>query len=327
MSRKIGGDAVEQHVLIDISNILHRAFHSVFPNFNGGEPGAKSSRVTIRTLEILNSVLRGIPNKDKVCIFFDGKPERRIASYDAYKANRKSKNILDSIWEKTLVDGHFVRTELDLISHIFSLLGCDTYFNPSEEADDMIASYIKHNPGKVKVIISDDKDFFQLLSDPKVVILRPTSNEFIDADKSARFWIKDESGCDVKPEHVRMFKSLCGDPSDNIKGVFRLNKKTAASLCDARDIDDLLANKIGSLSHLDKQKIISSEQIIRRNWDLVSFNDTIDVSSYVTSGSKNIELARKVIENDLQSHVALSGFCRIDFAAKHALLPEWYNDL
>jgi len=91
------------------------------------------------------------------------------------------------------------------------------------EADDVIAYYTKHYKKYddwVKIIISSDKDFYQLLDD-KTVIYRSSKKEFV-----SRKNIIEEYG--IHPNNFALARALAGDSSDNIKGVSRIGLPTVS---------------------------------------------------------------------------------------------------
>jgi len=65
------------------------------------------------------------------------------------------------------------------------------------EADDVIATLVRSEPNEQFIIESTDVDFMQL---PNVRIAR-------------------EKPAPVEPQYMRLYKTLVGDPSDNIGGL------------------------------------------------------------------------------------------------------------
>ena len=92
----------------------------------------------------------------------------------------------------------------------------------SMEADDVIAYICRLEQfGEwQKVIISSDKDFFQLLDD-KTVVYRPIQKQVLN-----KKYILDEFG--VHPNNFALARAMAGDRSDNLPGVKGVGVKTAA---------------------------------------------------------------------------------------------------
>ena len=87
------------------------------------------------------------------------------------------------------------------------------------EGDDLISNYIiNKNDNEKIVIVSSDKDLTQLISD-KVVIFNPRTKEFITKDNSV-----EKLG--IRYDNIVTEKILCGDASDNIKGIKGVGEAT-----------------------------------------------------------------------------------------------------
>ena len=315
--RRPGG--LERHVLVDGNNLIHRAYYAyVNSRYERGEPllsgpGGYPTGVIYGSLFMLSSWLYSIPDITKISIFFDGYSKRRKTLDPEYKSNRdlnsdRGLKLTSSssavCLNKVLLDGYSSSSEVDTLSHIFSLLGCDVYHDPNEEADDLIASFCRSNRDSVRVIVSADKDFFQLLVDPRVACYVPgiDGDRFFDAEKSAKHWARMNKGSHpaVLPSHVRMFKALCGDSSDGIHGVERLRKKVAVSLCHHQSIDDLYASGLPGMSPSERDKAVLMRDRIRLNYDLVGLDESIDLSSRIREpGRPSFSLATNILHQDL----------------------------
>ena len=87
------------------------------------------------------------------------------------------------------------------------------------EADDLIAYYVKHKKPEEKiVIVSNDRDLTQLIRDDVTVYL-PNLKKFVTPKNH-----KELMG--YPSENVVVKKILCGDTSDNIKGIKGLGEAT-----------------------------------------------------------------------------------------------------
>lgn len=315
--RRPGGSEVKRHVLVDGNNLIHRAYYAyVQSRYEKGEPllsgpGGYPTGVIFGSLSMLSSWLYSISDITKISIFFDGYSKRRKLLDPTYKSNRDSTDhglkLVDSSsnirFGKTLRDGYASSCEIDALAHVFSLLGCDVYHNHNEEADDLIASFCKHHPDSVRVIVSADKDFFQLLVDPRIICYIPgvDGDRFFDAERATSHWSRLNKGKHpaVPPTHVRMFKALCGDSSDHIKGVERLRKKIAINFCHHRNVDDLYSNGFPGASESELNKIMAMRDRIRLNHDLVGLDDSIDLSLCIREvGHPDFTTALDIIRQD-----------------------------
>ncbi len=314
--RHIGGAETKRHVVVDGNNVLQRAFYVfVEGRLKDGRPlmsGPKGypTGIIYGFLTFLCSWLYEMQPFTSVSIFFDGAPVRRRALDPTYKIKREdTKHDLKLFGEETvkiplrLRDGFEAESDIAVLSHILQLLGCDVYHNHAEEADDLIASFCKQHPDSVRIVVSDDKDFFQLLTDPRVVMFRPGSKEqrFVDAAASAEVWGRLLKGKHPKVPcgQVRMFKSLCGDNSDSIPGVPLLRKKTAMTVCHLPTVEDVFASGLTSFSNGERTKTLEHRARIEMNWRLVGLQDDLDLSSSLQPGKKDYQLAVDICREDL----------------------------
>ena len=90
------------------------------------------------------------------------------------------------------------------------------------EADDVIAKVARHKRYRKweKVIVSSDKDFFQLCS-KSTVVYRPIQNVTMTVEKLIE---KDK----IHPNNYALARALVGDPSDNLPGIRGIGMKTVA---------------------------------------------------------------------------------------------------
>ncbi len=111
------------------------------------------------------------------------------------------------------------------------------------EADDVIATLATQAAarGMQAVIVSGDKDFYQLIG-PRIVLLNPGRG----GPAAVEEHVVDESNArqrlGVPPERVTDYLALVGDVSDNVPGVRGVGEKTALELLTAYgDLDAILA--------------------------------------------------------------------------------------
>ena len=141
------------------------------------------------------------------------------------------------------------------------------------EADDIIAYVCQM--GKYseyqKVIVSSDKDFFQLCDD-KTIIYRPSmkpDKKYMTAKKAI-----EEFG--IHPVNFALARAIDGDSSDNIPGVPGIGLKTVAKrfpfLSEEKDysVQDLVkyCTEIDNKSSV-YQKIVDNKDLILKNFNLM----------------------------------------------------------
>ena len=136
--------------------------------------------------------------------------------------------------------------QIELIRRLVETLGVPAIDAEGYEADDVIATLATRlaADGHEVVIVTGDRDAYQLVQDPLVKVLynRRGVTDYVLYDEAG---IEERTG--VRPELYPFLAALRGDPSDNLPGVPGVGEKTAAKLVNTYgDVDSLFA-------HLDEQ--------------------------------------------------------------------------
>lgn len=302
----------ERIILIDGNNVIRRA-HAVYVELleKRGDPAILSpsglpTGLIQGTLGMLSDWIPSIRRPTRIVFFKDGTSQRRRSVDPGYKA-RESKSFGSGSRMYHLADGHIADGDLQVIDHILGLLGVDVCYLPTEEADDLIASFIRaSSPNTIHFIISSDKDFYQLVND-NVIQYRPgvEGNRFFDPER-----VEQDFG--VPPKDVRMFKSLTGDATDTYKGVFRLRKKVAASLSRNPNPAALYSSDLSMCSRLEHQRLLDGKSRVEMNFFLAGMKDDVDLSDAFTLGTRDIQAASDVLHG-----LGISGVDTSSFRTKH----------
>jgi 5'-3' exonuclease len=298
---------MDRNVLVDGDNLLHRAQavyvdskppHEQFTSSSGYPTG-----LVFGALDMLSDWVSSMANPTRFSLFLDGRPLRRLGVDPTYKQDEEKEK--GRPWKQpcpiTLSDGYTAPDQLSLLVHILKLLGFGVYWHPDEEADDLIASYVRSRISDVNIVVSSDKDFYQLLSwDDKIVLYRPgvAGNRFFDSEQAELHMMKLYK-VRVPPANVRMFKALTGDSSDKIVGVPFLRKKVAAPLCHHTSVDDLYATGLPGFSKAEKQKAVDLADRIRKNYEIIGLVDSVDIESCFTPAATDFAAANRILKQDL----------------------------
>lgn len=200
---------METLYLIDGSSYIYRAFYALgrFSNSKGLPTQAVYGFATM-----LAKVMRE-QKPDYVCVAFDAPgPTFRHEQFPDYKATRQS------MPEDLIV-------QVPYIKQLVKLHGIPHLEIQGYEADDLIATLTLQavQAGLEVVIVSGDKDLFQLIHDPAVRQWDPQRDRlFTEAA------VEEKTG--VQPSQVRDYLALLGDSSDNVPGVRGVGEKTARQL-------------------------------------------------------------------------------------------------
>jgi len=194
--------------LIDAHALCYRSFYAIKDLANS--KGQKTNAV-YGFVSTLKKLLRE-RQPEYMAVCFDS-PARtlRQEKYADYKIQRPS--MPDDL-----------RSQLPLIKDVVMGYRIPVLEYQGYEADDIIATLagLSSSSGKDVVIVSDDKDMFQLVND-HVRILSIRKDSLIDAGT-----VKELLG--VAPEFVTDFIALAGDKVDNIPGVRGIGEASARHL-------------------------------------------------------------------------------------------------
>ena len=200
-------------LLIDTSALLHRAKHAV---------GNKLSHRDIETgimfgffVQIFKLANKFKTNRFVFCL--DGIKSNRKKIYPDYKKNRQDKTEDDLRFDTTCYSKFD-----DIVGYLRSFGHKNVISIPGFEADDIIASFLIHNPDlrKHAVIVSSDNDFYQLLDMCKGMFFSQKNKMFTKDDLFGEFGIT--------PEQWRTVKGLAGCSSDQVPGIPGVGYPTAA---------------------------------------------------------------------------------------------------
>ena len=198
-------------VVIDALNMYFRAY-IVDPSLStNGQPigGLKGF------LKIMQKLIRET-QPDKVVVCWDGKggSTKRKSMSKGYKDGRKPIRLNRTI--RNLSEAQEVENKIWQQTRLFEYLNSLPIIQlvlDGVEADDIISSVVQHSSldGWQKVIVSSDKDFFQLC-DEETILLRPIQKEVLNKNS-----IVEKHG--IHPLNFAVARAIAGDKSDNLPGV------------------------------------------------------------------------------------------------------------
>lgn len=295
-------------LFVDGNNLLKISLVDKTMNDNGEEYGA-----VLSFLRILGSILN---KKDfNYCmVSWDGEGSGvlRWKLYEDYKANRgknyalhdpnvsdyykklmdfqkrvisysKTKRNIEDEKKKEEEEEVFKRQKA-IIKSILEELCIRQYEYEKTEGDDIIAYYVKNKKENEKVVIvSSDKDLTQLISD-SVIVYNPRMKDFITKDNSV-------SKLGITHENVVLEKILCGDVSDNIKGVKGVGETTLVKL-----FPFIKENKADLSSVIERSKELLSERKEKKLKPLKSLENIVNGVTDGCQGDRLYEINKKIID-------------------------------
>ncbi|MDR1677143.1 MAG: hypothetical protein LBS44_01985, partial [Deltaproteobacteria bacterium] len=243
--------------LMDASAFIHRSFHAL------GEMSTRSGQPTGAVFGFTNTLLKLLKdNKPQYLgVIYDSRgPTRRHGMYPEYKANRPP------------MDPRLASQQAD-IREMVRALGLNGLEKQGYEADDVIASLCRLavSEGRTTVIVSGDKDFYQLLS-PGVSMYDPDPKKNSAMDLSS---FKTEFN--IEPEAFLDVQALMGDNTDNIPGVPGVGIKTALKLiADYGSLDNLYQNLAQIKQEKLRQKLSENEESARLSRKLAKLGEGLE---------------------------------------------------
>ncbi len=147
------------------------------------------------------------------------------------------------------------------------------------EADDVIGTLARQADaaGLEAVIVSGDKDFYQLVGD-HVHLLNPGRGgpNGVDADWVDRSNASDKFG--IPPEQVIDYLALIGDSSDNVPGAPGIGPKTAVKLLEAHGgLDAILEAAPGFKAKRARESLTEHAEDVRMSRELVTIKCDLPV--------------------------------------------------
>ncbi|MBF0387662.1 MAG: DNA polymerase I [Candidatus Omnitrophica bacterium] len=242
-------------ILIDTHALCYRAFYAVKDLRNSkGQP----TNAVFGFVNILKKILSRYQPAYVAACFDVGRHTRRTEQFAEYKAQRAA-------MPEDLV------SQIPLIQEVVRGFNIPIFAIAGQEADDIIAVLARRfRSGEREVIIvSDDKDLHQLLSDGVRIYNSRRDALLGPEDTRERFG--------VTPDQMVDYLSLAGDASDNIPGVDGIGEVTARKLITQYgSLDNVLAHT-GELAGKLKDKMLAGKDSALLSRELATLAVDIDV--------------------------------------------------
>ena len=287
-------------LLIDGAHALRRSMYAQNLRELSNSQGMPTGAI-YGFLNILKAATSSMSANAIVVCWEGGHSERRLQVYDQYKHRDYEAEPEKDIHGYT--DYEYYCHQLSWIQKILEYLGVHQLKVKGKEGDDVLYQASHLIDGR-KIIISEDRDFYALVSDD-VSLYRPIKKLYIDMNN-----FKEVSGY-LSPVHYLYGKVLLGDGSDNIPPVVKgVGEKTVLSILDRIESPtDVNPSKIlkeaASIGNSRCMKLVDAgEGNIIRNLDLIDISrepfDVFQLQSLADELSKqrypSIEMLRKLFK-------------------------------
>jgi DNA polymerase I len=251
---------------LDGNSLAYRAFFAL-PEDMATSGGQTTNAVYGFATMLINLVKEHKP--DGVVVVFDRpEPTFRHEAIPEYKAQRDKA-------PDTLIQ------QLGLIREFLDAAGITWLEMSGFEGDDIIATLAEHsiNNGNQLLIVTGDRDSYQLVRDPNVRVLynKRGVSDYAIYDEAG---IKERTG--VTPHQYADYAALRGDPSDNLAGVPGVGEKTAAKLINQYgDIDGVIAHAEEQTPKL-RASLLEHGERAKRNAEIMVLRTDVPVDVDIT---------------------------------------------
>jgi DNA polymerase-1 len=202
---------------------------------------------------------------DGIVVVFDRpEPTFRHLAVPEYKAQREAAPDI-------------LRQQLGVIRELLDALGVHTIDMSGFEGDDLIATIARQGKetGNDVLIVTGDRDSYQLVCDPHVKVL-------YNKRGVSDYAIYDEAGIlertGVHPNRYVEYAALRGDPSDNLEGTPGVGEKTAAKLVNSHEsLVDIFDNASKQTPKL-RASLEESRERVLRNASIMVLKDDLEVA-------------------------------------------------
>jgi DNA polymerase I len=246
-------DDMGTYLVVDGNSLTYRAFFAL-PTDMATASGQVTNAVFGFTSMMINVMKDHRP--DGVLVAFDRpEPTFRHEAEPLYKAQREAAPDI-------------LRQQMGLVREVLDAIGITTVDLSGWEADDLIATATDRlvEAGHQVIIVTGDRDSYQLVRDPDVKVLynKRGVSDYAFYDEAG---IEERTG--VTPALYPQYAALRGDSSDNLPGIPGVGEKTAAKLINTYGGLD------GIFEHVDEQtpklraNLAEHEDRARKNLELM----------------------------------------------------------
>ncbi|HSO95076.1 MAG TPA: DNA polymerase I [Acidimicrobiia bacterium] len=249
-------------LLVDGHSLAYRAFYALPTDL-----ATKAGTITNAVYGFTSMLVKVLTDErpDFIVVAFDtGAPTFRDAMDADYKAGRKETPQVFS-------------AQLPLIREVLETLQIPVLTKEGVEADDVIATLATEadQAGLDVIVVTGDRDTFQLVHDPHVTVLynKRGVSDYALYDEAG---IMERTG-GVTPEQYPDYAALRGDTSDNLPGVPGIGEKTAAKLITTygslegilEHLDELQPRVRQNLGEMRERVLLNREMsVLRRDVDV-----------------------------------------------------------
>jgi DNA polymerase-1 len=242
-------------ILLDAHTLCYRAFYAVRELKNSkGQP----TNAVFGFVNILRKLLKDYSPAYMAACFDVSKKTKRLEKYAQYKLQRHAMP-------------EDLSSQIPLIKEVLRGYRIPIFEKEGYEADDVLATLAKRfqGEGREVVIVSDDKDMYQLIGDG-IRIYSSRKEQIVGPEET-----KEKFG--VGPDRVVDYLALAGDASDNIPGIRGIGEVTAKSLLqEYGSLENILKNAEHLKGKL-KEKVMTGRDSALLSYELATLDKKVPV--------------------------------------------------
>ena len=247
---------------LDGNSLAYRAFFALPPDM--ATSGGQVTNAVVGFTSMLVNLLKDQQPDTLLVVFDRPEPTFRHLAIPEYKAQRESAPDV-------------LRQQMGIIRELLDALGVTVLDMAGYEGDDIIATIARRceMAGNDIVIVTGDRDSYQLVRDPHIRVLynKRGVSDYALYDEAG---ILEKTG--VAPARYVDYAALRGDPSDNLVGANGVGEKTAAKLVNEYptleailDAADKQTPKIRASLEEARERVLRNATIMVLRDDLASF--------------------------------------------------------
>ena len=259
--KNVDSSDLKRIFLIDGSALAYRSYYAFQKTPLTDFRGRNVSAVYGFLLTLFSIIDREKP--EYLAIAFDTKsPTFRHEIFPEYKATR----------QKMPED---MSDQMPILYETLETSGIPILVQEGLEADDLMGAAAKmaEKAGMETMLVTGDKDFFQLVSDRiKVYNLRKSTSDPEILDPAG---VEEKFG--VPPEKVIEVLALMGDSSDNIPGVKGIGQKTALKLIEQYGTVQEVYSHLDEITGSQREKLEAGREYAALSRELVIIKTDLDL--------------------------------------------------
>lgn len=254
-------------LVLDGNSLTYRAFYGI-PTDMVTASGQVTNAVYGMTSMLL-TLLKDHKPSGIVVAFDRPEPTFRHIAEPSYKAQREA-------------SPDILRQQMGIVKELLTAMGVTICELSGFEADDVIATVTDQavDIGYKVIIVTGDRDSYQLVRDPDVRVLynKRGVSDYALYDEAGIF---ERTG--VTPRQYIAYAALRGDPSDNLPGVPGVGEKTAAKLIATYGGLDGIFEHAHEQTPKLKSSLLENEQLARKNEDLMTLRHDAPIEVDLTN--------------------------------------------